>query len=137
MKRTNIGGMDIYESLRRQAKQNRDRTIAAAHQRYRQAIQNINGLHKLLGRSFTGGYAKDIVRSPEGTPFGKLTALEAAERVLVECGPMKIDQLTLEVQRRGCRRNDDPRKVHGAIKSAFHYHKDRFVRDEALRWAVI
>jgi hypothetical protein len=129
--------MDIYEQLRRMAKKNYNEAIESANERYRLAINNINMLHGLMDIGTKNLPAKRFRRSPPGTPFAKLKTLEAAEAVLIECGPLTMAALTIQVQQRGHRSSDDPRKVLGAIKSAFQFHKDRFVRDAGLHWIVI
>jgi hypothetical protein len=129
--------MDIYEKLRRQVHANRVKDIQAAHDRYKLAIQNINALQAMMGFGRNFIHTREMRRSGMGTPFSRLTALEAADRVLTEGVPLTLAELTLEVQRRGCRAKDDPRRLHKAIASAFHYHKHRFVRDGTLKWTAI
>jgi hypothetical protein len=137
MKCANIVGMDAYETLRRDAKKARDVAIALARARYKRAVNHINQLQSGMGTCKFPMQVSKIRRSPVDTPFNKLTMLEAAERVLLERGPLSVVELTVEIQGRGLRANDLPYKVAAAIKSAFHYHKDRFVRDETYRWIVV
>ncbi len=49
---------------------------------------------------------------------------------------MSLAELTIEVQRRGCRPLDDPRAVAHCIVNGLRYYSREIKRDEAGRWAV-
>jgi hypothetical protein len=49
---------------------------------------------------------------------------------------MSLAELTLEVQRRGCRSLDDPRAVAHAINSGLQYYRGKFKRDRDGRWSI-
>lgn len=80
--------------------------------------------------------ARRRIRRADDKPFSDLTAIQAAERVLLDGIPLRLTELTLEVQRRGCRPGDDPRKLAHSIENSMLYHGLRFKRDKAGRWTV-
>ena len=45
-------------------------------------------------------------------------------------------ELTIEVQRRGCRSQDNPRAVANAVYGGLTYYRKQLKRDENGRWAV-
>ncbi|MEN1682026.1 MAG: hypothetical protein AAGJ46_20795, partial [Planctomycetota bacterium] len=64
------------------------------------------------------------------------TAVAAAEVVLAERGPLSLIELAAEVQARGCRAGDDPRRLVENLRGSLRYHAGRFVLDEDGRWCV-
>jgi len=132
--------MDAYKSLRRQAQEKRDYAIRAARAEYAQALREIARLARIMRvanhRLPPVQDRKVRYSDSDGKPFSGKTLVVAVETVLRDSGPLRLTELTLEVQRRGCRAGDDPRRVAHAIRSAFTYHRARFRRDKAGRWAV-
>ena len=49
---------------------------------------------------------------------------------------MSLAELTIEVQQRGCRSLDDPRKVAETIRNAL-YRDDLFRKDDNGRWSLV
>lgn len=127
---------DAYALLRLQARAKRDRLIRAARNEYAATVVEIGKLAKAICQRRPTPPETRLVRSGDGKPFSDMTAIEAAEAVLLEGEPLRLTELTLEVQARGCRAGDDPHAVAHAIRSAMRYHKCRFVRDKAGRWAI-
>ena len=132
-------GMDVYKTLRREARAKRDNAINAARERYGDTIVQIDTLQAMMGHRVVKGAPlsdRQVRHADDDAPFSALTLLEAAERVLLEGRPLRMTELTIELQRRGCRAGDNPRKLAIAIRSAFYYHKGRFVRGRDGRWGV-
>jgi hypothetical protein len=127
---------DAYALLRLQARAKRDKLIRAARNEYTATVAEIAKLAKAIRQKRPSPPETRLVRSGDDKPFSDMTAIEAAEAVLLEGEPLRLTELTLEVQARGCRAGDDPRAVAHAIRSAMRYHKCRFVRDKAGRWSV-
>jgi hypothetical protein len=127
---------DAYALLRLQARAKRDRAIRAARSEYTATLAEIAKLAKTIRQKRSTPSETRMVRSGDNKPFTDMTAIEAAFTVLLEGEPLRLTELTLEVQARGCRAGDDPRAVAHAIRSAMRYHKCRFVRDKAGRWEL-
>ena len=66
-----------------------------------------------------------------------LKATTVAREILLEGKPMTIVELTLEVQRRGCRALDDPRVVAHAIRSGLQHYGRQLRKDDKGRWSVM
>jgi len=122
--------------LRLQARAKRDRAIRAARADYAHTLAEISKLSKAIRQKRPTAMELRSVRSGDDRPFSDMTAIEAAERVLLEGEPLRLTELTLEVQARGCRAGDDPRAVAHAIRSAMRYHGNRFTRGKDGRWVV-
>ena len=133
--------MNPIEQLRADARAKRDQTIRKARLDYRLAMRDIRAVERKLRH--------DGTIKPRYTAFRRqpvkcrnhscrsLTVTAAAELILREGKPLTYVELTLEIQRRGCRTNDDPMAVLCSIKSAFRYHRDKFKRDGESRWSLI
>jgi hypothetical protein len=123
---------DLIANLRRQARQNRDMAIASARAEYQNTLCEISRLARRLRRRRPRYYRTRI-----GESYATMTAIRAAEAVLLEGHALTLVELTLEVQSRGCRSTDHPRAVAHAIRTAMQYHRTRFTRDASRRWSVI
>jgi hypothetical protein len=131
--------MDIYQTLKSHARQRRDREIEAARQRYNDALNTIcklqygNG-HRSLDPQF---YNRGVRYFADDVPLAKLTLIAAAERVLREGKPLRIAELVIELQDRGFRADENPRRLGVSIRSSLTYHRARFVKDRLHRWSVV
>ncbi len=65
-----------------------------------------------------------------------MKATTVAREILLEGKPLTMVELTLEVQRRGCRSLDDPRAMAHAIRSGLQYYRRQFKRDRDGRWMI-
>jgi hypothetical protein len=66
--------------------------------------------------------------------FSGLRPASVAREILSEGKPLTIAELTIEVQRRGCRPLDDPRVVAHAIRGALLYRRGLYRKDDKGRW---
>src|SRR5262245_47669616 len=116
--------MDAIDLLRAQALTKRNAAIQAARREYSTALKEINALASKLN-------LKPLGRPRKGLPAGdpNLKASAVAREILREGTPMSIVELTIEVQRRGCRALDDPRAVAHAIRSGLHACRREFRKD--------
>jgi hypothetical protein len=128
----NYSGMDGIDLLRQQALANRNTAIQAARREYHAAVKEINALASKLNLKPQGRPRK---RLPAGDP--NLKATTVAREILREGKPMSLVELTIEVQRRGCRPLDDPRAVAHAIRSGLAHCRREFKRDENGRWQLV
>jgi len=127
--------MNAYKHLRQQSREQRDNAILKARDDYRQSIEEIDSLErKLAGKR---PRTSSRVLGCNGKPFSEVTVTKAAELILSEGEPLTLVELVLEIQRRGCHADDNPRKIAHCIRSAFYYHRNRFRRDEAGRWFLL
>jgi hypothetical protein len=128
--------MDEFRLLCQRAVAKRDKTIREARAEYSRTLREIAHLAQLLGEAEASKLAVEdrAINKANGKPYRRLTAIQAAERVLSEGKPLTLVELTLEVQRRGCRSEDDPRAVFKSIQSGFYYHRGRFQRGEGGKW---
>ena len=131
--------MNPYNELRRHARERRDRDIREARERYADTIDQIYFLQARNGqRGFDSDYYNRGVRffSAE-VPFTKLTLVAAAERLLLEGKPLRIAELVITLQERGFRPDANPRRLGVSLRSAFGYHRHRFICDRFYKWTVI
>jgi hypothetical protein len=124
--------MDGIDLLRQQALTKRNAAIQAARREYHAAVKEINALARKLNLKPQGRPRK---RLPAGDP--NLRATTVAREVLLEGKPLTIVELTIEVQRRGCRPLDDPRDVAHAIRNGLKHYWREFRKDEKGRWLVV
>ncbi len=131
--------MDAIELLRREALAQRKKAVRQAHQDYLMAIREIRTLDRKLRSTDAHRRSERFRRFHPivGTVLHSMTCIQAAETVLKEQGSLTLVELTLEVMRRGCRSDDDPKAVAHAIRSSLRYHSERFSRDEEGRWGVL
>ena len=123
--------MDGIDLLRREALTKRNAKILPAKREYHNALKEIAALRRKLGVRPPGRPRK---RLPAGDP--NLKATTVAREVLLEGKPMSLAELTIEVQRRGCRPLDDPRTVSHAIRSGLQHYRRQF-KVEAGRWSLV
>lgn len=128
--------MDAYDQLRAKAAEKRDAAIKKARTEYGEAIRQIAKLKRRFAVRTPKPPKYRTVRPSKGRPYRGLTTVQAAERILAEGMPLTLVELTLEVQARGCRSEDDPRRVANALKTALRYHPERFRLGDDDRWAV-
>jgi hypothetical protein len=125
------GRMDGIDLLRTQALAKRNAAIMAARREYHAALKEINVLKRKLGLKPMGRPRKIIA-----SDYAGLKATTVAREILLEGKPMTMVELTLEVQRRGCRPLDSPRDVAHAIRSGLKHYRREFRKDNAGRWSV-
>jgi hypothetical protein len=123
--------MDGIDLLRQQALLKRNTAIQAAKREYQSALKEINALNRKLRIKAVGRPCKS-----QAAGYAGLKATTVAREVLQEGKPMTLAELTIEVQRRGCRQWDDPRIVAHSIRSGLLY-RWKLKRDEAGRWSVV
>ncbi len=124
--------MDGIDLLRQQALAKRNAAILAAKRQYHATLKEIKALQRKVGLKRPGRPRKIVASDYSG-----LKATTVAREVLLEGKPMTIVELTLEVQRRGCRSLDDPRAVAHAIRSGLQYYRRQLKRDRNGRWLVV
>jgi hypothetical protein len=132
--------MDAIALLKTQARAKRDKTIVDARREYRIAVQEIRALERRLrlGRRHQrrqAVYDSQIAKGDDSCHG--LSTIAAAELILREGKALTLIELTIEVQRRGCRSRDDSRAVHNALRGSFSYHRNRFRRDRNGRWSIV
>jgi hypothetical protein len=124
--------MDGIDLLRQQALAKRNATILAAKREYHAALKEIAALQRKLGIKRPGRPRKIVASDYSG-----LKATTVAVEILMEGKPMTLAELTIEVQRRGCRSLDDPRQVAHAINSGLANYRRQFKRGEKGRWSLV
>ena len=123
--------MDGIELLRQQALLKRNATILAAKREYAASLKEIKLLQRKLDLKRPGRPRKIVASDYSG-----LRATTLAVEILREGRPMSLAELTIEVQRRGCRSMDDPRALAKCIDSGLYNHRREFKR-VAGRWTVV
>ena len=123
--------MDGIDLLKRDALLRRNAKILAAKREYHNELKAIKVLGRKLGVCMPGRPRKAVV-----TEDASLKATTVAIAVLMEGKRLTLRELTLEVQRRGCRSADDYRPVAHAISSGLQHYRRHFRKDEAGRWMV-
>ena len=123
--------MNVYSELREHARLKWKRARIAAREEYKRDLAEINKLAKsLVGRPRKRPHSTRAIRAAGQVQFSELYISEAVA-VILRDSPMTLTELTLEVQRRGCRENDDPRKVAHAIRATMLYHRAQYKRDKS------
>jgi hypothetical protein len=123
--------MDAIELLLDQARTRRDTAILEAKREYHYALRQIQELNRKLRLRKP---AKPRRIMPGEHPSLKATTV--ARAILMEGRPMTMVELTLEVQRRGCRSGDRPRAVAHAIRAGLRYYSREIRRDDNGRWSM-
>src|SRR3954454_2718491 len=127
--------MDGIDLLKAQALARRNSAIQRAKREYHAALKEIKALQRKLRIKPVGRPCKNQANDLSG-----LKAATVAVEILREGKAMSIAELTIEVQKRGCRTLDDPRVVAHSIGGALRYYRRRrgeFKRDDKGRWALI
>jgi hypothetical protein len=121
--------MDAIATLRQQALAKRNARILAAKREYHAALMAIKALARKLDVNQPGRPSKSADNSG-------LRAGTVAREILSEGKALTIAELTVEVQRRGCRPLDDPRVVAHSIRGLL-YRPGVYRKDERGRWGVL
>jgi hypothetical protein len=130
--------MDTYEELRRKAAEKRDVAIKRARAEYRETIGRIAAVARAVAPPRTAPpQEKRAVAPPKGKAYLYLTPIQAAEIVLREGKALTLAELTVEIQSRGCRANDNPRRVANTLRGCLIYHRARFTLGDDGRWAIL
>jgi hypothetical protein len=128
--------MNVYGELREHARLKWKRAKIAAREEYKRDLLEINKLAKaLVGHPRKRPHSTRAIRASGIVQFSELYISEAVAVVLRDSA-MTLTELTLEIQRRGCRENDDPRKVAHAIRAVMLYHRAKYKRDKSGRWSA-
>ncbi len=125
--------MDAIEKLRFEAREKRDRAIKQAKAEYSDALKAIRSVKRKL----RGTQPQTRVRRPESSEFSAMSAVAAAEVVLRERGPLTLVEIAAEVQARGCRAADEPRKLINNLRASLKYHATRFELGKDGRWVSL
>src|SRR5437762_1085724 len=126
--------MSIYDELRAEAKAKRNQAMRAVRDEYNRDLKEISKLAgKLVGRPRKRPHSTRAIRARGDVPFSELYIAEAVAVVLRDSA-ITLTELTLEIQRRGCREHDDPRKVAHAIRAAMLFPRANYKRYKAGRW---
>lgn len=121
--------MDGFEQLKRQALLKRNAAILKARREYHAMLKEIKTLQRTMNAKRPGR-----PRKSDASDFSGLQVAKVAREILREGKALTIVELTLEVQRRGCRALDDPRIVARAVRTGLRYHGREFRKDGAGRW---
>jgi hypothetical protein len=120
------------ELLKREALLRRNAAILKAKRDYYHELKVIKQIGRSVGLCMVGRPPKQ----PVVTEDASLKATTVAKQILLEGHCMTLRELTLEVQRRGCRSLDDYRAVSHAVHSGLRNYRRRIRRDAEGRWAV-
>ncbi len=123
--------MDAINLLKRDALIRRNAKILAAKREYYNELKAIKQLGRKLGVCLSGRPRKAVV-----TEDASLKATTVARQILMEGKRLTLRELTLEVQRRGCRSADDYRVVAHAIDSGLRHYRRHFKR-VAGQWSLV
>jgi len=131
--------MNAYQLLYAKAREKHTAAIDKANEEYHRGLVEIDRLLASMGvsRPPRPRYTAPHSAVADGDSLAGMTTYKAAEHVLRENQPLTMVELTIEVQRRGCRTDDDPRKVAHCIRGSFFYHRGEFRRDGEGRWWVL
>jgi hypothetical protein len=123
---------EAIELLKREALLRRNAMILRAKRDYYRELKIIKQIGRSVGLCLPGRPRKVMATED---PMLKATAV--ARDILLEGKPLTLRELTLEVQRRGCRSADDYRAVSHAICSGLRNYRKFFKRDSEGRWSVL
>jgi hypothetical protein len=123
---------DAIALLKREALLRRNSAILKAKRDYYHDLKVIKQIGRGAGLCMPGRPRK----VPVATEDASLKPTAVAKQILLEGHRMTLRELTLEVQRRGCRSADDYRVVSHAINSGLSHYRRHLKRDEAGRWSA-
>jgi hypothetical protein len=121
------------ELLKREALLRRNAAILKAKRDYHHDLKVIKQIGRKVGLCMRGR-PRMIVMADEDA---SLKATTVAKRILLEGHRLTLRELTLEVQRRGCRPLDDYRDVSHAIDCGLRNYRRYFKRDAEGRWGIV
>src|SRR3954453_7932997 len=124
--------MDGIDLLKRDALIRRNAKILAAKREYYNELKAIKQLGRKLGVCVPGRPRKAVV-----TEDPTLQVAAVARNILLEGKRLTLRELTVEVQRRGCRSSDDYRAVSHAVSAGLRNHRRHIKRDVAGRWSAV
>jgi hypothetical protein len=119
--------------LKREALLRRNAAVLKAKRDYYHDLKVIKQIGRGVGLCMNGRPRKQ----PVATEDASLKATAVAKAILLEGHRLTLRELTLEVQRRGCRSADDYRVVSHAINSGLSHYRRHLKRDGEGRWAVV
>jgi hypothetical protein len=123
---------DAIDLLKREALLRRNSAILKAKRDYYHELKVIKQIGRSVGLCMVGRSRKPAVATEDAS----LKVAAVAKQILLEGHRMTLRELTLEVQRRGCRSADDYRAVSHAINSALRNYRRFLKRDGNGRWSV-
>jgi hypothetical protein len=130
----NYSGMEAaIELLKREALLRRNAAILKAKRDYYHELKVIKQIGRNVGLCMPGRPRKVVVTTEDAS----LKAATVAKQILMEGKRLTLRELTLEVQRRGCRPEDDYRVVAHAVNSGLRNYRRYLKRDEKGRWSVV
>ena len=120
---------EAIELLKREALLRRNAAILKAKRDYHNELKVIKQIGRNVGLCMPGRPRRVVA-----TEDASLKVSTVAKQILLEGHRMTLRELTLEVQRRGCRPQDDYRTVAHAVNSGLRNYRRFFGRDESGRW---
>jgi len=129
--------MDTYYLLRDKARARRDNIIKQARADYWRTIRQIEQLVRTLGEErHRQALATPVAPCDESESLRGITAIKAAEIVLLQGPSLTLIELAIELRRRGIQATGDPRKLVRSLRASFRYHHKKYRRDAKGRWSV-
>ena len=120
------------ELLKHEALLRRNAAILKAKRDYHHELKVIRQIGRSVGLCVPGRPRKVAL-----TENPMLKAAVVARQLLMEGKRLTLRELTLEVQRRGCRSADSYRAVSHAIDAGLSRYRRHFKRDEQGRWSLV
>lgn len=95
----------------------------------------------MIQRVARGGRNQTVWESIDGAtvpekPFAALYIPDAAEVVLRERGPLRVNELVVALQDRGYRVDADPAVLSNSVSKSLNYHPERFYKVRGGRWST-
>lgn len=119
--------MEQIERLKLKAKRDRDATIREAREDYHATMADIRRLSQTLNKVARRRTFRPGLKTP--------SVASLVEAILIECGPMTVAELVVEIRERGLRR-DDPYDLAKNALTSMRYHVGTFWQ-EGERWRVV
>lgn len=129
--------MSPITELVKVARKKRNAAIQAARDEYDETIREISKLARKMGQRYPKApYRKSKEKSGD---FANYKVSEAVEVVLRESAkPMAALEVTLDIQRRGCRPHEDPRYLVRSVRGVLNYHTGKkFSQCGDGRWEIL